>query len=60
MAEQVKTYRIEIERDEAGYWVATAPDVPGMVTQAKRLDKIAARTAKQSPPYSTRPRSRLT
>ncbi len=43
MAEQVKTYKIEIERDETGYWVATAPDVPGMVTQAKRLDKIADR-----------------
>jgi predicted RNase H-like HicB family nuclease len=44
MAEQVKrNYTIEIERDETGYWIATAPGVPGMVTQAKRLDQIAAR-----------------
>ncbi len=45
MAQQVKkkTYKIEIERDEAGYWIATAPDVRGMVTQAKRLEKIVDR-----------------
>jgi len=43
MAGQVKTYKIEIERDEARYWIATAPDVPGMVTQAKRLEKIVDR-----------------
>jgi predicted RNase H-like HicB family nuclease len=43
MAEQMKTYKVEIERDEAGYWIATAPDVPGMVTQARRLAKIEDR-----------------
>jgi predicted RNase H-like HicB family nuclease/predicted HTH domain antitoxin len=44
MAKQVtKTYLIEVERDEAGYWIATAPEVSGMVTQSKRLDKVAVR-----------------
>ncbi len=39
----MKTYNIEIERDEAGYWIATVPEVPGVVTQAKRLEKIVDR-----------------
>jgi predicted RNase H-like HicB family nuclease len=34
---------VHVERDEAGYWIATSPEVPGMVTQAKRLDHIAER-----------------
>jgi predicted RNase H-like HicB family nuclease len=44
MAEPMTTYSIEIERDEAGYWIATAPAVAGMVTQAKRIDRIIARS----------------
>ncbi len=34
---------VEVRRDEAGWWVATSRDVPGMVTQARRLDQIADR-----------------
>src|SRR6202008_3820328 len=30
-------------RDEAGWWTATSPEVPGMVTQARRLDQLADR-----------------
>lgn len=35
--------KIEVHRDESGWWIATSPDVPGMVTQARRLDQIEAR-----------------
>jgi predicted RNase H-like HicB family nuclease len=36
----VKTYRIECEWDETGWWVVTIPEVSGAVTQCKRLDKV--------------------
>jgi predicted RNase H-like HicB family nuclease len=36
----VKTYRIECEWDETGWWVVTVPEVSGAVTQCKRLDKV--------------------
>ena len=28
------------ERDESGTWVVTVPELPGVVTQAKRLDRV--------------------
>lgn len=33
-------YTVEVERDEAGYWIATVPGVPGAHTFAKRLDDV--------------------
>ena len=34
------TYDIDIYRDEAGYWIADVPSVPGAHTFAKRIDQI--------------------
>ena len=36
----MKTYRVECEWDETGWWVVTVPEVSGAVTQCKRLDKV--------------------
>src|SRR5262249_47885978 len=45
MVDQMKTFTVEVERDEAGYWIATVPEVPGVVTQAKRLENLAGRAS---------------
>ena len=37
------TYRVRYEIDEAGYWVATAPDVQGCHTQGRSLETARAR-----------------
>ena len=34
------TYDIDIYRDEAGYWIADVPSVPGAHSFAKRIDQI--------------------
>lgn len=39
------TYRVDVERDETGYWIADAPEVPGAHTFARRLDQISERIA---------------
>ncbi len=39
------TYRLEVERDDTGYWIADALDVPGAHTFARRLDQIPERIA---------------
>ncbi|MGH9027965.1 MAG: type II toxin-antitoxin system HicB family antitoxin [Acidimicrobiia bacterium] len=39
------TYRVDVERDEAGYWIADAPEVSGAHTFARRLDQIPERLA---------------
>ena len=36
----MKTYRVECEWDNTGWWVVTVPEVTGAVTQCKRLDKV--------------------
>jgi predicted RNase H-like HicB family nuclease len=36
-------YTATTERDETGTWVATVPDVPGVVTQSRRLDQLTGR-----------------
>jgi predicted RNase H-like HicB family nuclease len=36
----MKTYRVECEWDDTGWWVVTVPEVSGAVTQSKRLDKV--------------------
>ena len=36
-------YNATATRDEAGWWVGTVPDVPGVVTQTRRLDLLPER-----------------
>lgn len=40
---KAKSYRVVFERDEAGYWVVSAPDVPGCATQGKSLASARSR-----------------
>ena len=39
-----KTSNVIIEKDEDGYYIATAPSLKGCHTQAKSLDKLMERT----------------
>lgn len=34
------TYTINCEWDPTGWWVITIPDVPGAITQTRRLDQV--------------------
>jgi predicted RNase H-like HicB family nuclease len=38
--DQVKTYTVLAERDEAGWWAVRIPELPGVLTQARRLDQV--------------------
>ena len=38
-----RQFSVVIERDAAGYYVASVPTLPGCHTQAKSLDKLMAR-----------------
>ena len=38
-----REFSVIIERDEAGYYVASVPSLPGCHTQAKSLDKVMER-----------------
>lgn len=38
-----RQFNVIIERDEAGYYVASVPDLKGCHTQAKSLDKLMKR-----------------
>ena len=38
-----KQYKVIIERDEDGYFVASVPALPGCYTQAKNLDTLHER-----------------
>lgn len=38
-----RNYQVVIERDKAGYYVASVPALPGCHTQARSLDKLTAR-----------------
>lgn len=40
--DQVKTYTVLAERDEAGWWAVRIPELPGVLTQARRLDQVEA------------------
>ena len=33
-------FRVVVEKDEDGYYVASVPELPGCHTQAKSLDKV--------------------
>jgi predicted RNase H-like HicB family nuclease len=37
-------FRVLIERDEDGYYIATVPELKGCHTQAKTLDQLIKRT----------------
>ena len=37
---QVKTYTVLAEHDEAGWWAVRIPELPGVLTQARRLDQV--------------------
>jgi predicted RNase H-like HicB family nuclease len=44
MAKQAKReFSVIVERDEAGYYVATVPELPGCHTQARSLEKLQHR-----------------
>lgn len=36
----MKTYAVVAERDEAGWWAVRIPQLPGVLTQARRLDQV--------------------
>jgi predicted RNase H-like HicB family nuclease len=38
-----KEFTVVIEKDEAGYFVGTVPQLKGCYTQAKSLDKLMVR-----------------
>jgi len=38
--DQVKTYTVVAERDEAGWWAVRVLELPGVLTQARRLDQV--------------------
>ena len=39
------SYRVNAEWDTTGWWVVTVPDVPGAITQCRRLDQVPADAA---------------
>jgi len=43
LCEMKKEYDVVIERDSAGYFVASVPALPGCHTQAKSLDELQQR-----------------
>jgi predicted RNase H-like HicB family nuclease len=38
-----REFNVIVERDEAGYYVATVPELPGCHTQARSLDQLQKR-----------------
>jgi predicted RNase H-like HicB family nuclease len=38
-----REFSVIVERDEAGYYVASVPELPGCHTQARSLDKLVDR-----------------
>jgi predicted RNase H-like HicB family nuclease len=38
-----RDFNVIIEKDEAGYYVASVPELPGCHTQAKSLDQLMER-----------------
>jgi predicted RNase H-like HicB family nuclease len=41
----MKTYTVRCERDSTGWWVVTVPELPGAVSQARRLDQVSGDVA---------------
>ena len=40
---EFREFSVIVERDEAGYYVASVPELPGCHTQARSLDKLMER-----------------
>ena len=40
----MKTYKVRLERDETGHWIATVPSVPGCHSYGRSLDEARRRT----------------
>jgi predicted RNase H-like HicB family nuclease len=38
-----REFNVVVERDDAGYYVASVPELPGCHTQARSLDKLMER-----------------
>ena len=36
----MKTYTVQCEWDPTGWWVVTVPELPGAISQARRLDQV--------------------
>ncbi|MCX8281964.1 DUF1902 domain-containing protein [Phyllobacterium sp. 0TCS1.6C] len=46
----MKHYHVTIERDdEAGVWVATSDDIPGLVSEAATIDELVQRVMAVAP-----------
>ena len=43
-AQATREYNVVVERDEAGWYVASVPALPGCHTQARSLDELMVRT----------------
>jgi predicted RNase H-like HicB family nuclease len=43
MVAPMKTFAVIYERDEAGWWVADVPDVPGCHTQGRTIEQARER-----------------
>ncbi|MEO7651199.1 MAG: type II toxin-antitoxin system HicB family antitoxin [Bryobacteraceae bacterium] len=43
-----RQFDVVIERDEAGYYVASVPQIPGCHTQARSLDEVTQRIREAS------------
>jgi predicted RNase H-like HicB family nuclease len=41
----MKTYTVRCEWDSTGWWVVTVPELPGAVSQARRLDQVSGDVA---------------
>ena len=64
MAKEKKQFKVIIEQDEDGYFVASVPAIPGCYTQAKTLPELTKRireaislcleVAKRDPQYRER------
>jgi predicted RNase H-like HicB family nuclease len=39
------SYQVRCWRDEAGWWIIEVPEVPGVTSEARRLDQVAAMAA---------------
>jgi len=67
MAKEKRQFKIIVERDEDGYFVALVPALPGCHTQAKNLQELTKRVreaislclevAKSNPEYQKRIKS---
>jgi predicted RNase H-like HicB family nuclease len=45
VADEALSYRARAERDQAGYWHGSVPDLPGVHTQARTLATLRRRVA---------------